>query len=84
MLSRPQSVRSRFDRRVKTVRNAVQVFIEEVERPQDHKRSTAAPLTPGKVVEDIHALHSDREAMSPGEYSIVLNYTAGPTGTGRS
>ena len=33
------------------------------ERPQDHKRSTAAPLTPGKVVEDIHALHSDREAM---------------------
>jgi hypothetical protein len=33
------------------------------ERPQDHKRNGAAPLTPGEAVEDIHGLHSDQEAV---------------------
>jgi len=33
------------------------------ERPQDHKRIPAAPVTPGEVVEDIDAAHSGQEAM---------------------
>src|SRR5262249_28075433 len=32
------------------------------ERPQDHKRNRAAPLTPGEAVEDIDGLHRDQEA----------------------
>lgn len=33
------------------------------ERPQDHKRNGAAPLTPGEGVEDTHGLHSDQETV---------------------
>jgi hypothetical protein len=33
------------------------------ERPQDHKRNGAAPLTPGEAVEDTHGLHSDQETV---------------------
>jgi hypothetical protein len=33
------------------------------ERPQDHRRSGAAPLTPGEAVEDIGGLNSDQEAV---------------------
>lgn len=33
------------------------------ERPQNHKRNRAAPLTPGEAVEDIHGPHSVPEAV---------------------
>ncbi len=33
------------------------------ERPQDHLRNRAAPVTPGEAVEDIDGLHSDQEAV---------------------